>query len=149
MVDFNPVEGLDDDGASHLRSGLFILIVAGLTAALARGIRPAIIHCHGAKGGLYGRLAARRLGIPSVYTPHGGSLHYEWASPSGAVFLTAERLLAKAGFLEHRRLRVLSHLPGSGRSQRNGLSGHPGISTSADRAGRQGAADRDSRRLSL
>jgi len=28
MLDLNPVEGLDEDGAGHLRSGLFILIVA-------------------------------------------------------------------------------------------------------------------------
>ena len=67
------------------------------TRAHARLIRPDIIHCHGAKGGLYGRLAARSLGIPSVYTPHGGSLHYAWSSPAGAVFLTAERLLARIG----------------------------------------------------
>lgn len=67
------------------------------TAALARTIKPTIVHCHGAKGGLYGRLAARQLGIPSVYTPHGGSLHYEWTSPSGAVFLAAERLLSRVG----------------------------------------------------
>jgi hypothetical protein len=28
MLDLNPVEGLDEAGASHLRSGLFILLVA-------------------------------------------------------------------------------------------------------------------------
>ncbi len=67
------------------------------TAAYARQLKPDIIHCHGAKGGLYGRLAARRLGIPSVYTPHGGSLHYSWASPAGAVFLSAEKALAAIG----------------------------------------------------
>lgn len=63
----------------------------------ARAIRPDIIHCHGAKGGLYGRLAARRLGIASVYTPHGGSLHYKWTSPAGAAFLGVEWLLARVG----------------------------------------------------
>lgn len=67
------------------------------TLAHARRVKPDIIHCHGAKGGLYGRLAARRLGIPSVYTPHGGSLHYKWLSPAGAAFLGAEWLLARAG----------------------------------------------------
>src|SRR5262245_50526180 len=35
MVDLNPIEGLDDDGAGHLRSGLFILIVAGLVLIAA------------------------------------------------------------------------------------------------------------------
>ncbi len=67
------------------------------TRAYAKTLKPDIIHCHGAKGGLYGRVAARLLGIPSVYTPHGGSLHYEWASPAGAVFLSAEKALAAIG----------------------------------------------------
>ena len=67
------------------------------TRAHAKTIRPDIIHCHGAKGGLYGRIAARSLGIPSVYTPHGGSLHYSWGSPAGFVFLSAERVLARIG----------------------------------------------------
>lgn len=66
-------------------------------AALGRTLRPDIIHCHGAKGGLFGRLAARRMGVPSVYTPHGGSLHYDWSSPAGAVFLSAERALGSIG----------------------------------------------------
>lgn len=56
-----------------------------------------ILHGHGAKGGLIARLAARRLGLPSVYTPHGGSLHYGWKSPVGAVFLTTEKLLGRIG----------------------------------------------------
>jgi glycosyltransferase involved in cell wall biosynthesis len=67
------------------------------TTALARTLNIDVIHCHGAKGGVYGRLAARRLGIPSVYTPHGGSLHFRWASPSGAVFLSAEKYLGRVG----------------------------------------------------
>ena len=62
---------------------------------LAEQLRIEVIHCHGAKGGVYGRLAAARLGIPSVYTPHGGSLHYDWNSPAGALFLFAERFLAR------------------------------------------------------
>ena len=56
-----------------------------------------IIHGHGAKGGLYGRLAARSLGIPSVYTPHGGSLHYHWLAFPGFVFLASEWALARIG----------------------------------------------------
>ena len=70
---------------------------ANQTRAYAATLKPDIIHCHGAKGGLYGRVAAKRLGIPSVYTPHGGSLHYSWSSPSGAVFLSAEKGLAAIG----------------------------------------------------
>ena len=56
-----------------------------------------IIHGHGAKGGLYGRLAARALCIPSVYTPHGGSLHYHWLAFPGFVFLASEWALARIG----------------------------------------------------
>ncbi|MCB1508783.1 MAG: glycosyltransferase family 4 protein, partial [Hyphomicrobiaceae bacterium] len=62
-------------------------------AARARAIGAEVIHGHGAKGGLYARLAARRTGAKSVYTPHGGSLHYRWSRPSGMAFLGAERLL--------------------------------------------------------
>ncbi len=71
------------------------------TRSYAAAIKPDIIHCHGAKGGLYGRIAARLLGIPSVYTAHGGSLHYSWSSPSGAAFLSAEKALAAIGTAMH------------------------------------------------
>ncbi len=73
--------------------------ISGVRAArrLAKTLNIDMIHCHGAKGGVYGRLAARKLGIPSVYTPHGGSLHFQWSSPSGAVFLAAEKYLSRAG----------------------------------------------------
>jgi glycosyltransferase involved in cell wall biosynthesis len=73
------------------------LAAARNVAEVAKRWKPDIVHCHGAKGGLYGRLAARRLGIPSVYTPHGGSLHFRWSSPSGAAFLAGERLMRGAG----------------------------------------------------
>ena len=53
-----------------------------------------VLHGHGAKGGAYARLAHRRGGI-RVYTPHGGSLHYRWASPNGFLYLTLERLLLR------------------------------------------------------
>ena len=52
-----------------------------------------ILHGHGAKGGLYSRLAARGMGARAVYTPHGGTLHFSWKSPNGALFLSAERAL--------------------------------------------------------
>ena len=67
------------------------------TRAHAAALKPDIIHCHGAKGGLYGRVASRLLGIPSVYTAHGGSLHYAWSSPAGAVYLSVEKALAAIG----------------------------------------------------
>jgi glycosyltransferase involved in cell wall biosynthesis len=49
-----------------------------------------VIHGHGAKGGAYVRLARAVRGI-RVYTPHGGSLHYDARSPSGFLYLASER----------------------------------------------------------
>ena len=62
-------------------------------AKIAATKAPDIIHGHGAKGGLYARLAGRSLGIPSIYVPHGGSLHFQWSTPTGAIFLATEKLL--------------------------------------------------------
>ena len=59
----------------------------------ALSVQADVIHGHGAKGGLYARIAARRLNAISIYSPHGGSLHYDWLKPPGAVFLAAERAL--------------------------------------------------------
>ncbi|MBG1231785.1 glycosyltransferase family 4 protein [Aestuariivirga litoralis] len=63
----------------------------------ARLVKADVLHGHGAKGGVFARMAAPKLGIAGVYTPHGGSLHYEWLSPIGAPFLGAERLLKRHG----------------------------------------------------
>jgi glycosyltransferase involved in cell wall biosynthesis len=53
-----------------------------------------VVHGHGAKGGAYARLAAARRAL-RVYTPHGGSLHYRWSSPTGAFYLALERALLR------------------------------------------------------
>ncbi len=53
-----------------------------------------VLHGHGAKGGAYGRLARGGRAL-RVYTPHGGSLHYRWASPSGLFYLAAETVLKR------------------------------------------------------
>jgi len=58
-----------------------------------KSARPDIIHGHGAKGGAFARLLARRLGARSVYTPHGGSLHYDEKSLAGLVYFNLERFL--------------------------------------------------------
>lgn len=52
-----------------------------------------VIHCHGAKGGVYGRLAMPKKRALRVYTPHGGSLHYSRDTLSGRINLTVESLL--------------------------------------------------------
>ena len=81
---------------ARLPSPADLKIIADCTA-LARDRKFDIIHGHGAKGGLIARLVGRRLRLPSVYTPHGGSLHYSWTSPAGMAFLTAEKILARLG----------------------------------------------------
>lgn len=77
--------------------GIADVNAASAIARIAATARPDILHGHGAKGGVYARLAGSRLKIPSLYTPHGGSLHYAWASPRGALFLSAERLMLRRG----------------------------------------------------
>lgn len=62
--------------------------------------RPDVVHAHGAKGGVYGRLAAalqRRKGTPvaAFYAPHGGSLHYDPRSMQGRVYFAVERGLER------------------------------------------------------
>lgn len=64
-----------------------------------------VLHCHGAKGGAYGRLAAwfvskrrQRFGKPpvvTIYSPHGGTLHFNPRSPQGQVYFTLEKFLER------------------------------------------------------
>jgi glycosyltransferase involved in cell wall biosynthesis len=50
------------------------------------------IHGHGAKGGIYSRITAFLLGIPSIYTPHGGSIHANFGILEGFIYRLVERL---------------------------------------------------------
>jgi glycosyltransferase involved in cell wall biosynthesis len=76
--------------------GLGDLAAIRAVAVVAKSNKAEIIHGHGAKGGLYARLAAKRLGLKAAYTPHGGSLHFNWFS-FGAIFLAAELALRSTG----------------------------------------------------
>jgi glycosyltransferase involved in cell wall biosynthesis len=60
-------------------------------AERARAAKADVLHGHGAKGGAYARLTG--TGAIRVYTPHGGSLHYNRGSPVGFVYLTLEQVL--------------------------------------------------------
>ena len=67
---------------------------------LVSGLHPDVIHTHGAKGGIHGRLAARicssqRNPIKAFYCPHGGAMHYEAGSLKGRVFFFAERAMER------------------------------------------------------
>jgi glycosyltransferase involved in cell wall biosynthesis len=62
-------------------------------------LAPDIVHCHGSKGGLYGRLPAlvspgRRY--VTAYTPHGGSFNYKPGGTEHKVYMAVERLLEGA-----------------------------------------------------
>jgi glycosyltransferase involved in cell wall biosynthesis len=60
---------------------------------LIRDTRADLVHTHGKGAGLYGRLAAWRVGVPSVHTFHG--IHYENYSRAGRyLYLALERWLA-------------------------------------------------------
>jgi glycosyltransferase involved in cell wall biosynthesis len=63
-------------------------------AQRARETGANVFHGHGAKGGAYARLAGARQAV-RVYTPHGGSLHYRWSTPSGLFYLAAEKALKR------------------------------------------------------
>jgi glycosyltransferase involved in cell wall biosynthesis len=62
-----------------------------------RDLEPNVLHAHGAKGGAYARFVGTLLrwtGTPvaRIYTPHGGSLHYD-ARGAGRLYFAVERLL--------------------------------------------------------
>jgi glycosyltransferase involved in cell wall biosynthesis len=63
-----------------------------------RSLNPDILHAHGAKGGAYARMIGTLLRasgsrVARIYTPHGGSLHYDARSLKGRVYFTAEHVL--------------------------------------------------------
>lgn len=65
-----------------------------------KSLQPDIVHGHGAKGGAIARvigslLRVNRYCVARLYTPHGGTLHYDRGTFSGQVTLRIER------FLEH------------------------------------------------
>jgi glycosyltransferase involved in cell wall biosynthesis len=65
-----------------------------LRRALA-AFNPDLVSCHASKGGWFGRTAARRLGVPSVYTAHGWLLTPGVLRPWQWVVWAAERASAR------------------------------------------------------
>jgi len=57
---------------------------------LARSLDIDVMHGHGAKGGLYARLGGKAV---TLYTPHGGVLHFSRSALSGRLFHMLERLM--------------------------------------------------------
>ena len=61
---------------------------------LAKKLDADIVHGHGAKGGVYARMAAYGVrNRAAVYTPHGGVLHYRAGHWSGNLLRSAERMM--------------------------------------------------------
>jgi glycosyltransferase involved in cell wall biosynthesis len=63
-------------------------------------LHPDVLHGHGAKGGVYSRLFGSllrvfRSRVARLYSPHGGSLHYDNNVLSGKIFFFVEGILAK------------------------------------------------------
>jgi glycosyltransferase involved in cell wall biosynthesis len=70
----------------------------GLMRHLA-ALAPDIVHGHGSKGGVYGRLIGtwlnRKRPVGRIYSPHGGSLHYAETSLEGRIYFMVERLFER------------------------------------------------------
>ncbi len=61
---------------------------------LSKALNVDVLHGHGAKGGFNARLAKLlNRKCVSLYTPHGGALHFDQRKPAGAAFMAIERLL--------------------------------------------------------
>jgi glycosyltransferase involved in cell wall biosynthesis len=77
--------------------GLGDLAGAKAVMDIAKQWSPDVLHGHGAKGGVYARLAGYRLGIRSFYTPHGGSLHHPASKPMQIIYDGTEKILRRLG----------------------------------------------------
>lgn len=68
--------------------------------AVLRAMRPDVLHGHGAKGGVYVRLGGTLMRLSGsrvarIYSPHGGSLHYDPATIAGRTFFLFEKLMGR------------------------------------------------------
>ncbi|SFO58399.1 Glycosyltransferase involved in cell wall bisynthesis [Mesorhizobium sp. NFR06] len=76
------------------------LASARRTYRIIQELRPNVLHGHGAKGGAYARLfgsllRVSRSRVARLYSPHGGSLHYDETTATGKLFFGLERLMAR------------------------------------------------------
>ena len=74
------------------------------TYKIIKELQPDVLHGHGAKGGVYARafgslLRVSRYCVARVYSPHGGSLHYDETTMTGKLFFGLERLMER--FTDH------------------------------------------------
>ncbi len=97
---------------------------------LVGGMKPRVLHGHGAKAGVFVRLASATGGAIRVYTPHGGSLHYSPDTLAGAFYSRLERALInrtdlflfESAFARDTFQRVIGTPPGLVRCVFNGVA---------------------------
>lgn len=70
------------------------------TYRLLKGLRPDVLHGHGAKGGTYARLFGTLMRASGhkaarLYSLHGGSLHYDETAIVGRLFFSLERIMER------------------------------------------------------
>ncbi len=70
------------------------------TFKVIKDMKPDILHGHGAKGGAYARVFGTVLRVSGsrvarLYSPHGGSLHYDSDLASGKALFAIERMLER------------------------------------------------------
>ncbi|UVK37315.1 glycosyltransferase family 4 protein [Mesorhizobium sp. AR10] len=76
------------------------LASAWRTYRIIKELRPDVLHGHGAKGGAYARLfgsllRVSRSRVARLYSPHGGSLHYDENTTTGKLFFALERFMGR------------------------------------------------------
>lgn len=76
------------------------MTAAWRTYRIIKELRPDVLHGHGAKGGAYARLfgsllRVSRYRVARLYSPHGGSLHYDETTATGKLFFALERFMAR------------------------------------------------------
>ena len=70
------------------------IAAAWRTYSIIKELQPDVLHGHGAKGGVYARmfgslLRVSRSRVARLYSPHGGSLHYDETTLTGKLFFAA------------------------------------------------------------
>lgn len=84
--------------------GLGDIASAWRTYTIIKELQPDVVHGHGAKGGVYARLfgsllRVSRSRVARLYSPHGGSLHYDETTTVGRIFFALEALMSR--FTDH------------------------------------------------
>ncbi|HKU65852.1 MAG TPA: glycosyltransferase [Rhizomicrobium sp.] len=95
-------------------------------ATILREIRPDVLHLHSSKAGAIGRIAARLVGVPAIYSTHGMSyLRTDVGPATRALFYGLEWLLGLTGATtvacSASELRSMRFIPGTKMDIPNGI----------------------------